>query len=506
MIHAAARSVHEGFDRHGRLAALFVVLTLCGMLVVRARGKHFWHDEVYTILASDLPTATLWRASRDGLDLAPPLNTILTGVAHAALGVGLVSTRLPAMTGFVVACLLGFVMARRRANVLAGLAAVLLPCFTAAMEYAYEARGYGVTVGCFALALFAWSEAGAGRSRWLAVMAVALTAGVWAHYYAALAFVPIASGELVRQLARRRFEPRPWIALGAAAAGTLPLLPLARSAVPQAEHFWTRLEPVGVTTTYGAALGSLATPPFGLAALILGILALVQRMRRPRHHATARRLPPHEVTAGLVSLAIPALGVLLGSSMGIPFVPRYVLFAVVGLALVVPLTVWRLGADGGLAEIALGLGLAAAFVSDAGATFTRDRFVFRDPTAGRPLLTERLASGQPVVFAGGISYLELWYHLAPDQQRQALYLADPQMELRDTGSDTIDRGYLALARWTPVPVVAYATFVREHRTFDVYACGRDWLGLRLRRDGASLSEVRAEAGCWLYRARLPSRS
>ena len=107
------------------------------------------------------------------------------------------------------------------------------------------------------------------------------------------------------------------------------------------------------------------------------------------------------------------------------------------------------------------------------------------------------------MFAGGISYLELWYHLRPDQQRRAIYLADPQMERRDTGSDTIDRGY---ARWTAVPIIAYETFAREHRTFDVYACGRDWLGLRLRREGASLGEVTAEAGCWLYRARLPSRS
>jgi hypothetical protein len=506
MIRAAARAVHEGFDRHGRWVALLFLLTLCGTLVVRARGKHFWHDEVYTILASRLPIATLWRASRDGLDLAPPLNTILAGVAHAALGVGPVSTRLPAMTGFVVACLLVFAMARRRANALVGLAAALLPCFTTAMPYAYEARGYGVTVGCFALALFAWSEAAAGRRRWLALMTVALTAGVWAHYYAALAFVPIASGELVRQIARRRFEPAPWIALAAAAAGTLPLLPLATSAVPQAEHFWTRIEPVGVAETYRSALVSLATLPFALAALSLGIFALVERAWRPRQHASVRRLPAHEVTAGLASLAIPALGVLVGSSMGIPFVPRYVLFAVVGLALVIPLTVWRIGADGGLAEIALCLGLTAVFVSDAAAGLTGDRFVFRDPTAGRPLLAERLARQEPVVFAGGISYLELWYHLPPDQQRQAIYLADPQMELRATGSDTIDRGYLALARWTAVPIVAYETFAREHRAFDVYACGRDWLVLRLRREGASLGEVTAEAGCWLYRARLPSRS
>jgi hypothetical protein len=47
--------------------------------------------------------------------------------------------------------------------------------------------------------------------------------------------------------------------------------------------------------------------------------------------------------------------------------------------------------------------------------------------------------------------------------------------------------------------------VREHRRFQIYVCGPDWLTTRLRNDGAAFTRITYELGCWLYRVRLPDR-
>jgi hypothetical protein len=56
-----------------------------------------------------------------------------------------------------------------------------------------------------------------------------------------------------------------------------------------------------------------------------------------------------------------------------------------------------------------------------------------------------------------------------------------------TGTDTVDRGYLALARWTPVPVVPLEGFVQTQRRFWLYSPGADdtWIERRLRSRNAS---------------------
>jgi hypothetical protein len=109
------------------------------------------------------------------------------------------------------------------------------------------------------------------------------------------------------------------------------------------------------------------------------------------------------------------------------------------------------------------------------------------------------------VLAGGLPYLQLWYYTPAAQKARALYVADPGAELQQTQADTIDRGYLALSRWAPVPVLEYAGFVRDHRRFQLYLCGSDWLAMRLRSDGAAFTRTGHELGCWLYLVRLPDR-
>ena len=94
-------------------------------------------------------------------------------------------------------------------------------------------------------------------------------------------------------------------------------------------------------------------------------------------------------------------------------------------------------------------------------------------------------------------FLQLWYYTPPALRGRLWYLADPDAAIRHTGSDTIDRGLLALARWTPVNVADYASFVGKHPKFRVYAAGSGWLLDQWRIDGGVAVEVGAEPGARL---------
>lgn len=502
-------NVVTAIDRLHRAIMVGFAVALAAMLAVRAGAKPFWHDELYTVLASRFPIPTLWRASLDGFDLAPPLNTILTRAVHAVWGIGPVATRLPAIVGFWSACLILFVIVRRRSSVLAALSAALIPIFSGAFWYAYEARGYGLAIAWFAVALYGWSEAARGRRRFwnLSLMAVALAAGMWTHYYTVLAVLPIVMGELVSQIEHRRFDAAPWIAVAAACAAATPLWPLVHAAMPQAPNFWTRLEPPGLANAYGSVLGSLQGSRFLAGGAIVAVIALAATLQRLRgvtavEPGDARQLPRHEVAAGLAALMIPAIGVLIGTVADAAFAPRYVLFAIVGFAITIPLATWRLTPGHRLADVVLCLTLILPFVKEAGRTLQADRWVLANPVADRGVLARQLTGTEPLVLSCGIDYLQLWYYAPPEAQNRALYVADPEAELRQTHTDTVDRGYLALARWTSVPVTDYSSFIADHQTFHLYVCGPDWLTSRLRAAGAWMREVEHEPGGQLFDVRL----
>src|SRR5207249_537771 len=103
--------------------------------------------------------------------------------------------------------------------------AALGACVTGAFGSAYEARGYGLMLGLFALTLYCWSEAVRGRRRSLNLfmMGVALAAGVWTHYYTAFVVIPIVAGEVVRFASRGKPD---WGIVASLALSGLAIAPL----------------------------------------------------------------------------------------------------------------------------------------------------------------------------------------------------------------------------------------------------------------------------------------
>ena len=155
-------------------------------------------------------------------------------------------------------------------------------CATPAWDYAVEARGYGLSVGLFALALYAWTEAAAGRRPTLhwTLMAVALSAEVWTHYFAVLASLPIVAGEIVRQQGLRRFERAPWVALTCAALGVLPVWKLIAAAAAHRHTFWAQTGRQTIWSAYAYVLKDL--PTHTLLIAVLGVLVAAELLRRAR--------------------------------------------------------------------------------------------------------------------------------------------------------------------------------------------------------------------------------
>src|SRR6185503_5945003 len=192
-----AARVSETVIRHWPL----VWAGLMGLLLLGAAGRAserlLWHDELFTLYASQLSPSALWEALADGLDLQPPLGYLVTRITTSTLGDGLVAIRVPSLVGFGLGCVCLGLFVRQRVGLAGGTVALLVPSVTAGYDYAYEARPYGMLVGLTGVALLLWQATERPRSRLLAALglAIALALAVSLHYYGVLLVAPLAVGE-----------------------------------------------------------------------------------------------------------------------------------------------------------------------------------------------------------------------------------------------------------------------------------------------------------------------
>lgn len=487
-------------ERHAALVFVLFSAVLVPTLVAQAMDKPFGHDEIITVMVARLPSlGAVWRSHLDGVDSQPPLNSVVSYAVRAAFGSGPVLMRLPPIFGYWLMSLCVFELVRRRSNVVTGLAAGLLGFFTMAGYYATEARSYGVMLGLFAVALLAWTEAVAGRRRvlWLPVLSVALGAGLWTSYFAAVGFVPVVVGETIRLARTGRSDWPLWLAVLGAASFVLPLLPLVEAARSDAATYWRHAVPADLVTSYGFLLGLLPQRRFQVLAAIVGTVMLTAIGRHTTRRAE-RVLPPHELAAGVAALLIAPLGVALALTVTGAFHPRYVIIGVVGLVIAIPYAAWRLGPSTGAAERTLCAGLTALFLFTSAQTIGAAASVPRGPVADRSALASALAGTQPVAVTGTL-YLRAWYYAPDNLRRRLVYVASPDAALDLDGTNTVDRLYLALQRWIPIDVQDYDTFVSTHQAFVVYSLGTfAWLPRKLSADGFPVVEIGREDDAVIY--------
>jgi hypothetical protein len=487
-------------------AALVIALFSAALainLFAAAHRKPFRHDEIFTILFARLPSVpTMWRAAQDGLDFMPPLNAVVTHAVRDVAGEGPIVTRIPPMIGLWLACLSLFGIVRRRSTLVLGVCAAMLPLWTAAFRYGVEARGYGLLLGFFGVAAFAWSEAARGvrRAAYLPLLALALAAGVWSHYYAIANIAVIALGEVARDIRRREIDWGVWGAIIGALALVLPLHSLAGIALAQSGRSWALEGPESIQETYEFLLQPLLDLRL-LAALVL--LTVACRLAPFAHAPSERQIPAHEAVAAAACLLIPLAGVVARHFGVAVFFPRYALSMVIGVVPAVLLAAWVGSRRSKLVPVAVCALLTVTLAQSTWAARLTLSTPDPDPVAERPVLTQALRRGDYVCVTGGLMYLQFWYYTPPLLRSRLCYVVDPASARRLVGTDSLDNGLTTLSRWSAVTAVDYERFVSTHRRFTVYGAGTGWLLPRLQEAGASVRETGVETGFRIYEVALP---
>src|SRR5215470_13983930 len=200
----------ELMDRHKYILLAVFSITYFADVLYRASRKLFWFDELLTVYAARLETVeSLWKGLMAGIDFNPPLFHIVTRLSERVLGESTIGARLPEIVGFWIFCLCLFRFVSPRSTSLSGFIALLFPVASLAHWYAYDARPYGMALGLCGIALVCWQEAAdrsTGRFWYLAGMGVALACILLMHTNSFLIFAPLAAGEVVRAIRRRRAD------------------------------------------------------------------------------------------------------------------------------------------------------------------------------------------------------------------------------------------------------------------------------------------------------------
>lgn len=479
----------QWLNHHVLLVTAFSACYFC--FTLRLAGlKLLWYDELFTYHIARLPAVSdIWLSLVDAIDLNPPLSYLAARTALNVFGDHPVALRLPSVLGLwlLSVCLYG-VVARRVPAPFACLA-MLFPQMTQAADYAYEARPYGIVLGCCGVALLCWQAAdGVWRRVALFGLCASLAAALSAHYYAVLLFVPLGLAELTRWVKRRRVD------LALMAAATIALAPLIVSfpLIRAAKAYYAATAPP--SRDWGAVLSYYSEwlLPFAFLPLTAVLLLLCILPRRvSTDTAKDRACAPNEaewvLAVGLA--ALPILLMLAAKTATGAYAYRYVLSAVAGCALLVAFVVARRTSS----QPAVGYACAALFFAAFGVREVgqlRHRAGEHEASAALQRFLARHTDVQmPVVVADPRDFLALSHYAPPELAARLVYVADPVRSVGVLRGDTHDKALLALARWVPLNVIDYQHFVAEQPQFLVY--GKEfWVSSALIEDGTRL-EVRA---------------
>jgi hypothetical protein len=107
----------------------------------------------------------------------------------------------------------------------------------------------------------------------------------------------------------------------------------------------------------------------------------------------------------------------------------------------------------------------------------------RDAEAMRMALSAAPAEPAPIVVADHHIFVVLSYYGDAKLRSRLVYVASPNLERYYTGIDTGDLLLSALGRRTPLHVVPYQDFVKNHPHFLLAANAQDWLVWHFNRSG-----------------------
>lgn len=309
------------------------------------RQHTVWRDEAATWQVAERSTPEILHMLRH-VDVVHGLYYLLMHMLFSLFGAGTTTLRLPSVLATAVAAACVAVIGRRLAGPAAGLAGGLafglLPSVQFYLQegrpYALVAAGAGVSTLLFVAALQDGDQARHRTRRWMGYGGAVLVCGLLNWF--SLLILPAHLATLLWSRAGRR-EWASWAA--ASGVAVLAVLPLALFSRGQsAQVSW--IPPL----TWHMVIGP------GVLLLIGGVCALVERSRADRagRPDTGRARTDRPTTdrpstdpprtrrlsvaaVGLPLLAVPQLGLICMSLFQPLFLDRYILFSLLGLALLI---------------------------------------------------------------------------------------------------------------------------------------------------------------------------
>lgn len=352
------------------------------VVFVLSSVKLMWLDELITLHLARLNSFhDLWHALAMGADPNPPVTYVLVHWCRQVFGDHEWAYRLPAAVGCWAGLASLFAFLKRRVSGFWAIFGCLVWMAMAAFDYSFESRSYGIFYGLAMLAFFCWSvtadEARTARERWaaLAGMMLALAAGISTNYFAVLAFLPPAAGELVKTIVRAR-RPRPgtpvefiksrrarrfralsaidlriWLGFAVAALPLLLYRPLiARSIAQFSPYAWNKVTIDQVFDSYTEMVEIILYPILALLVLAGVVFFNKERVRALcvdcRNRVLPRwvegvlapyrgkvPLPSREAAGVFVFMAYPICGYVIASIHGGMLSPRFVIPVCYGFAI-----------------------------------------------------------------------------------------------------------------------------------------------------------------------------
>lgn len=449
-----------------------------------AAQKLFWDDEFYTLYLSTVSSwHELLRALATGADQHPPTFYYLTHLSVQLFGCTPVTVRLPAIFGVWIMCVALYALCRRLFSPIWGVVAMMLALTSGAYYYGSEARGYGLVLGFSALALYAWLELTAARSRaiFLAVLAISSAAAVASHYYAAIAIVALGAGEVVRTIIRKRLDVPVWAAFACSAIPLLAFRSTIRSAAGYSTHFWARPIWTDVFRFYANSKDHVMFG-FMVAALWGSIgVAVVLTVALPRCSANDDNAFPmtRPSIAAIAVLAIsPLSAMILAKFVTHGFTDRYAIVALLGTIILATYAISAIGrrrtAVAVLAILICGLCFYINQRNQTGANqgnldVLMDDFQLLNGT-----------HGAPVALMAPNSFHRLSFYSPPSLYHRLSYVADPDASIKYLREDTVDQGFLSLRPWFPLQIVPLREYVKNNSYFLAFGDNDIWSWLSYR--------------------------
>ena len=509
----------------------FTLLTALYLVVVSIQSslKLMWLDEFITFHLAHLNSFhDLWHALAAGADPNPPVTYVLVHWCRQILGDHEWAYRMPAAVGCWVGLLSLFAFLRRRVCGSWAIFGCLVWMATAAFDYSFESRSYGIFYGLAMLAFFCWtittdrSRTVAARWTALAGMVLSLAAGISTNYFAVLAFLPPAAGEIVRTVVRAggrrqcgslmdfRATPeasrsgllgvidfRVWIGFAIAAAPLLLYRPLIEHSIAQfAPYAWNKVSLEQVFDSYTEMVEVILYPI--LAMLVLGAIVFFtkERVRTARADGASKIVPewiqplflpyrgrtplaPHEAAGVLVFMAYPICGYVIASIRGGMLSPRFVIPVTYGFAIVAAIVARYLFRNIRRASAALLCIACAWFVSReafVAYSYKQQKDSFYKVVDTLEQSQRRMPAGSPIVIPDPLLALT-FQHYAPSQlARRVVFPVDfPAIRYfrhDDSPEENLWAGRNVLYT---IPIVPLAQFQQASGPYLIIASRGNWL-------------------------------